>query len=233
MKTIILNHKSYLNYDEITKYKEELEKISLNNTNLILMPNISYLSMFKNSQIKIGAQNFYSYNFGSYTGETSLEILKSLNINYTLVGHPERITLRLDTYEQIKDKLFRSLNSGFKTILCVGHDESIKILKKELKYFFKGIDYKSFNNLIIAFEPSSKIEGGYVDLHEIEYVKRIINEYTAKHFEIEVPFLYGGSVNKDNIEEILKITDGVILGKISTNISELKGILEKTNTKNE
>ena len=136
MKTIILNHKSYLSYNEITKYKEKINNIQTKNINLVLMPNLAYLSLFKDSKIKIGAQNFYSYNYGSYTGEIPLEILKSLNINYTLVGHPERITLKLDTYEEIKEKLYRSLNSGFKTILCIGHDEKLSTIKKELKYLF-------------------------------------------------------------------------------------------------
>lgn len=229
MKTIILNHKSYLNYEEITKYKTELEKINITNIDLILMPNIAYLSLFKNSNIKIGTQNFYSYNFGSYTGEISLETLKSLNINHTLVGHPERLLLKLDTYEEIKDKLFRSLNSGFKTILCVGHNENIKTLKKELKYLFKGIEHEVLNNLIIAFEPASKIEGNYIDIKEIEYVRNFIKEYMNKKYEINIPFIYGGSVNKENIEQILEKTDGVILGKTSININETKEIISIIN----
>ena len=72
MKTIILNHKSYLSYEEIKKYKEELEKTKIKE-NLVLMPNIVYLSMFNNSKLNIGSQNFYSYNYGSYTGEICSE----------------------------------------------------------------------------------------------------------------------------------------------------------------
>lgn len=225
MKTIILNHKSYLSYEEIKNYKDEITKITNDNINLILFPNIAYLSLFKNTNLTLGSQNFFSYNFGSYTGETSLEILKSLDVTYTLVGHPERLILQIDDYNMIKDKLFKSINSGFKTILCIGHDENMKTLKKELKFFFKGLEHTVFKNLIIAFEPASKIEDGIVNLKEIEYVKNYIKAYMEKHFEIDVPFLYGGSVNKENIIEILKITDGVILGKLSTNINELKEII--------
>lgn len=229
MKTIILNHKSYLSYEEIQNYKSVIENQNLENINLILMPTLAYLSEFKNSNIKIGAQNFYSYNYGSYTGEISLETLKSLNINYTLVGHPERLMLKLDSYQEVKDKFFRSINLGFKTILCVGHDENEKILKKELKFFFNGIEESVLKNLIIAFEPSSKIEGETVNLRQIKYVCNYIKEYMSKHFELNVPFIYGGSVNKNNIKEILEITDGVILGKNSANINEVKEILELIN----
>lgn len=230
MKIVVLNHKSYLNYDEIINYKKEIENIKSQNTNIILMPNIAYISLFKNSNIKLGAQNFYSYNSGSYTGETSLEILKDLNVTHTLVGHPERLILGLDTYEQIKYKLFRSLNSGFKTILCIGINENIKQIKKELKYYFKGIEYNKFKELIIAFEPASKIEGDYINIEQIEYIKEFIKKYMKNKYDIDIPFIYGGSVNKENIREVLNITDGVIIGKIGTNIQELKDIIECINT---
>lgn len=227
MKTIILNHKGYLTYDEIKKYKNELEKINNNKVNLVLMPNLAYISMFEDYKIKIGAQNFYSYNLGSYTGEIPLESLKSMNIKYTLVGHPERITLKLDSYEEIKEKLYRSLNSGFKTILCIGHDEKLATVKKELKYYLKTADYIDIKNLIIAYEPSSKIETEEVNLKDINYLNNFIKEYFMYEFEEEVPFLYGGSVTSENINEILKITDGVIIGKNSTNITQVKEILNK------
>ncbi len=229
MKTIVLNHKSYLTYEEITKYKTELEELSTSNLNLILMPNIAYLSLFRHTPLKIGTQDFYSYTFGSYTGETCLELLKNMDINYTLVGHPERLMLRLDTYDQVKDKFIKSLNSGFKTILCLGHDESLKILKKELKFFLKGIDHNDIKNLIIAYEPASKIGGNKVYLKEIEFVNNFIKKYIEQNFGEEITFIYGGSVNKDNIEEILKITDGVIIGKPSTDINEIKEIIRKIN----
>lgn len=227
MKTIILNHKSFLSYENLEHYKNELELINKENINLILMPNIAYLSSFKNTTFTLGSQNFYSYNFGSYTGETSLEILKSLDVKYTLVGHPERITLRLDSYEEIKDKLFKSLNSDFKTILCIGHDESINTVKKELKYYLKGLDGSSIKNLIFAFEPSSKIDGDTVNLKDINYLKDFIKEYMYKNYKEEIPFFYGGGINKTNIKEVLEITDGIILGKISTEIDKLKEILSQ------
>lgn len=106
-KRIILNNKSYLTYDEMLNYKRELGKITIKNIDLILMPQMIYLSSFKNSKLKIGAQNFYSYNGGSYTGETNLEALKSINVNTVLLGHSERKELLNETYEMIRNKLFK------------------------------------------------------------------------------------------------------------------------------
>ncbi len=226
-KLIVLNNKSYLSYDEMLNYIDSLKGISYKN--LVVLPNIAYISLFKNTNILLGAQNFYSYNYGAYTGETSLELLKDLGVTYTLVGHPERLTLQLDFYEEVKDKLFKSLSSGFNTILCLMHDGKVSTLKKELRFYLKGIDLESLEHLIISFEPADRIESGNVDLKNIEYVRNFVKSYMKKNFDKDVPFLYGGGVTLDNIKDVIKITDGVILGKNSTNIEVIKNILKVIN----
>ena len=80
MKKIIFNHKSYLTYDEINNYKKEISKIIPEKYELIIFPQMIYLTMFKNVKYKVGAQNFYSYNEGSFTGETNIKALKSINV---------------------------------------------------------------------------------------------------------------------------------------------------------
>ena len=53
-----------------------------------------------------------------------------------------------------------------------------------------------------------------------------IKKYMQKHYEIDTPILYGGGISKDNISDVLKLTDGVLIGKTSTNIQYLKEILK-------
>lgn len=225
MKTIVLNHKSYLDYNEITKYKKEIEKLKTNDKNLVLMPNLAFLSLFKESKILLGTQNFYSYNEDSYTGEINLETLKSLNITYTLIGHPERILYDLDTYSEIKDKLFKSLNGGFNSILCLGHDSKLSTIKKELKYYLKGLEEKTFKNLILAYEPANKIETDDIDIKDLENKINFLKSYMLKLYNIDIKVLYGGGINKDNLNQVLQITDGVIIGKKSIDIKFVKNIL--------
>ena len=47
------------------------------------------------------------------------------------------------------------------------------MIKKELKYYLKGIEEKSLDNLVLAYEPIDKIENSEVNLEEIrrEYKK--------------------------------------------------------------
>lgn len=231
MKKIILNHKSYLGYNETIKYIEEIKKIKTKNIELIIYPSIPFIALYKDIK-NIGSQNFYSYNYGSYTGEINLESLKSMGINYTLIGHSERKKYKLDNYEQIKDKLFKSINAGFETILCVGELEyikkPIKYIYKELNYLIKSIDYDKLNKLKIAYEPSWAIGSGETpEISEIEKIITNIKKYFEKKYDTHIEVYYGGSVDEKNINEILKISDGVIIGKKSSNINEIKKIIQE------
>ena len=45
MKKIILNHKSYLKYNDVIKYKMEIENID-SNYDIVIFPQLMYLSLF-------------------------------------------------------------------------------------------------------------------------------------------------------------------------------------------
>ena len=230
-KKIILNHKSYLNYEEILNYKEKIEKIKCKEE-IIIFPSLIYLSLFKNSKYEIGAQNFYSYNYGSYTGEINLESLKYLNIKYTLVGHSERIKFKLYDKKQIKEKLYISLNANFKTILCVGEMNKVEnafgYIKKQLNYYLKNISSSLIKNLSIAYEPSWAIGGkNSLEFKKIAAIIEKIKKYFNKKYDINIEVYYGGSVNEDSIKSIIEVSDGVLIGKISSDISKIKDIIDK------
>lgn len=58
------------------------------------------------SDIIVSAQNIYLEKSGAFTGETSVEMLKDVNVHYTLVGHSERRELFGETDEVLRT--FRS-----------------------------------------------------------------------------------------------------------------------------
>lgn len=230
MKKIVFNHKSYLDLEGIKKYKTEITKINPKNYELILMPQICYLSLFVSSKIKIGAQNFYSYNEGSYTGEANIKALKSLGVEYFLLGHSERRELVRESYELTRNKLFKSLNAKTKTILCVGEPNkktnSIKYLKKELSFYLSSLEEENLKYLTIAYEPAWAI-GGFESL-KVEKIKKtteMIKNYFRKKFDYEIEVLYGGSVDISNIKDIIDVTDGVLVGRISSNIQKAKELI--------
>ena len=71
MKKIIFNHKSYLLYDEIVNFRNEFDKLD-KSYEYILFPQLIYLPLFIGDKYVIGAQDFYSSNMGSFSGEINL-----------------------------------------------------------------------------------------------------------------------------------------------------------------
>lgn len=231
MKKIVLNNKSNLTYNEVVNYKKELEKIKNDKCEIIYYPSIPFLSIFNGTKLNIGAQNFYSHTYGQYTGEINLEALKDMNITYTMVGHSDRKTLKLDSYDLMKEKLFKSIGSGFKTILCVGSldkdTDNIKYIKKELNFLLKGVIEKDLKYLSVAYEPVWAIGNGNAESPlEVKVVTDMIKKYFNKKYNIDIEVYYGGSVNDKNVSSYLEFCDGVLVGRKSNDINETKKLIE-------
>lgn len=232
MKKIILNQKSYLSYDEMANFIKQYEKLDKTKYDFILFPPVVYLSLFKDKPYKVGTQNFFSYNYGSFTGEISLEQLKSMNIKYTLVSHPERKKIIGETYEIAKEKLYKSLSSKFNTILFIGELSKMKnpisYIKKELNYYLRDIEENNIKYLSICYEPY--IMGASTEIKDYNKLKKIIDfikEYINKKYDENINVFYAGSVTKENAKEILEITNGILLGKASTSIDTLKEVIKE------
>ena len=232
MKKVIINHKSYLSIEEIKKYIEEFPTLVREALDIVVFPNILYLSLFDDFCTDVGSQNFYSESYGDYTGEINLEALKELNVNYTMISHIDRLNNLLDTPSQIREKLYKSLNNNFKTILIVGEDkmtnDPFKSIKGDLNYLLKNVNKDKLKNLLILYEPMW-LNDEVQDINIIRKVVIDIKEYFINHFKIDIEVLYGSGVDSNNVNEILNICDGVGIGKNSIDIDVLKDILDKIN----
>ena len=71
-----------------------LSKMSATDKEVILAPSHLCLSTVVESTgdsvIKVAAQNCHQKTSGAYTGETSLEMLKSVGVTHVILGHSER-----------------------------------------------------------------------------------------------------------------------------------------------
>lgn len=231
MKKIILNHKSYLLYDEIIKYKKDLSKIKSNDYEFVVFPSIQYLSLFKDYNHKVGTQNFYSYNKGSYTGEINLESLKDMNIDYTLIGYYERKKIMHEEYIETKEKLYRSLKSKFNTILCIGETNKttkpFSQIKRELNYYLKSIEHNKLKYLKIAYTPNYALREADLEIDKIKIIIDKIRKYFLDRFNIKIEIYYGGNIENSNIKEIYNYCDGLLLDKESIDIELMKELLKE------
>lgn len=58
----------------------------------------------QNTNIKIGAQNMHWEESGAYTGEISAPMLKSIGVEYVIIGHSERRQYFNETDEAVNKK---------------------------------------------------------------------------------------------------------------------------------
>ena len=229
MKKIIFNHKSYLLYDQIINFRNDFDKLD-KTYEYILFPQLIYLPLFIGDKYVVGAQDFYSSNMGSFSGEINLESLSSLGVKYTLVGQYGRIKFSNENKLTIKDKLYKSLDAKFNTCLCVGEDKRtsrpfLKI-KKQLNYYLKGIEKNKLKKLSIIYEPNYSI--GSANINDVNYIIKNINKikcYIKSKYNLNVEVYYGGRITKENISQIINNCDGLCLGKISTDIKVIKELL--------
>lgn len=231
MKKIILNHKSYLLYDEIIKYSKELNNIKVDDYKFILFPQLIYMSLFVDSKFDIGAQDFYSSNVGSFTGEINLESLKSLNVKYTMISQYERCKILGEDKNDTREKLYKSLNAKFNTLLCVGEDKRSSrpfyAIRNKINFYLKNVDRSKLRNLSIVYEPSYSIRSA--DIKDIKYLKDIIKRiknYVKSRYGICVDIYYAGYISNDNFKSIINICDGVVLGRKSSNISFINNLIK-------
>ncbi|EHC3318606.1 triose-phosphate isomerase [Campylobacter coli] len=174
---------------------------------IVFPPSIAFLENELN--FIQGAQNFYPCVNGAFTGELGKEHLDEFGIKCVLIGHSERRALGDENL--IKAKFDFAKEHAYKIVFCIGEDLKLKnsnqtldFLKKQLEVI--DLDYK---NLIIAYEPIYSIGSGVsAKKEDIAKVLEFLSSLT------QAPLLYGGSVNEDNIKDILNIKhcSGVLIG---------------------
>ncbi|MBI4014369.1 MAG: triose-phosphate isomerase [Candidatus Aenigmarchaeota archaeon] len=210
-KIVAANWKMNKSISQSEKFVRKLKKVDVRN-NVIIFP--SFIALPAVSQIlekeRCGAQDSFYESSGAHTGEVSPEMIKEV-ADYVIIGHSER-RAKGETNEILNKKVKACSAAGLKIIFCVGEKEgedSHAVVKKQIIEGLKGTDALT-DFVIIAYEPVWAIGTGKTpETDEImEAVKYIKSLYSCE-------VLYGGSVNGENAEEILKICDGVLVGSAS------------------
>ncbi|MFH1090745.1 MAG: triose-phosphate isomerase, partial [Pseudomonadota bacterium] len=72
------------------------------------------------SPVMIAAQNVFWEPSGAYTGEVSVEMIKSLGADLVIIGHSERRQYFGETNESVNQRIKATLAGGLRPIVCVG-----------------------------------------------------------------------------------------------------------------
>ncbi|MCI4399027.1 MAG: triose-phosphate isomerase [Campylobacteraceae bacterium] len=206
--------------DSLSDQKKEEDSI-------VIFPPFTALDNYNLKNIKIGAQNGYPAEKGSYTGEICLEALSEFDIDTILIGHSERRHILKEPQDFIVRKYEFFKRNNFNIFYCVG--EPIEIRQKGIESVMNYIDKQlenidvGYQNLVIAYEPVWAIGTGLTaSVEDIEEVHKAIRE------RVETPILYGGSVNASNAADILNssFVDGVLVGGASLVAEEFYKIIK-------
>ena len=235
MKLIVGNQKAYLNKEDVLEFIKITKKS--NCKDVILCPTYPFITIYDdNSDYILGAQDVSEKDNGGTTGEVSARELKSLGVTYSIVGHSERRESQDETSSRIINKINRLEEQEMKTIFCVGENKETRdngnakdYVGKEIIEVFDNISASYLESVIIAYEPIWSIGTGVIPTNEeIHDMTNYIKDLVRDRYKTEIKVLYGGSVNKSNIDELNKIdeVDGYLIGGASTK-EEFNYIIER------
>ena len=243
-KTILAaNWKMYLNEDTSIDFVKKMNsnRESFSKSEVILFPSHTCISQVQDNidieNIKLGMQDCDINTKGAYTGAVSIHSLSG--IDFCIVGHSERRLLYNESDESVKGKLETVINSNVGAILCVGETKEQKndnntfnVIDAQLSILPKD----TINGLTIAYEPVWSIGSGDLPSNEyiedvLSYIKNKLKSLYSDEIVEKINLLYGGSVDKDNINRLLevKLIDGFLIGSASADFESFKAIADKLN----
>ena len=212
MKLLVVNLKMYMDFHETLKFVKELDDVK--NPKVVICPSNIYIPYFLNKGYKVGIQNIFYEDVGAYTGEVSSFLAKSIGLEYAIVGHSERRKLFNETNEIINKKIKSCLKNNLIPSLCIGDNFLKNELLKQIDECLKGINR---GDVIVAFEP---LEVKELDLKMLDETISFIKEQGINKV------LYGGNVNINNINDIVKLCDGLLVSRSAVVPEKLKDLIK-------
>jgi len=177
----------------------------------------------------IAAQNCYSKRSGAFTGETSVEMLQSLNIQYVVLGHSERREYFQESNQFLAEKLNIALEYNITPIFCCGEPLSIRDAGTQNEFVAIQLEESLFHfsadelqKIVIAYEPIWAIGTGKTATSEQAqemhaHLRKVLTGKFGKEVADTISILYGGSVKAGNAKEIFSQpdVDGGLVGGAS------------------
>jgi triosephosphate isomerase len=198
------------------------------------------LEAAKGTGIGVGAQNCHWAESGAFTGEVSAPMLRSMGVQYVIIGHSERRTYFGETDATVNKRIRAALDSGLNVILCVGEsleqrEQGItaELVALQTKIALGGVSREELARIIIAYEPIWAIGTGKTATSEQanevcaairSTVSALYGRDAADAFTVQ----YGGSMNAKNAAELLAQpdVDGGLIGGASLKPADFAAIVE-------
>ena len=230
--------------NEAIDFITELAPLVKNTENEVVVC-VPYTDLFytllhvQDTNIKVGAQNMNAEEKGAFTGEVSGEMLKSIGVEYVIIGHSERRAYYNETDESVNKKLKKALSLDLKPIVCVGESleqrengKAKEIVTSQTKLALEGLTPEDVKKTIVAYEPIWAIGTGKTATKEdanetIKWIREEIEKIYGKDVAENSIIQYGGSVKSSNAKDLFEMSDidGGLVGGASLIAEEFSKIV--------
>ncbi len=227
----------------VAEIQQQVNGQSVKADKVILAPPYVYLNYLTerlsgSNGLHVAAQNCHQELAGAYTGEISAAMLKSLAVEYVILGHSERREYFQESNELLARKVDTALDQGIIPIFCCGEPLSIRETDQQ-ETFVNGqlteslfhLPQESISQLIVAYEPIWAIgTGRTATAEQAQQMHASIRQHIAGKYGAQIankiPILYGGSCKPSNASEIFAgaDVDGGLIGGASLNADDFIAI---------
>ena len=178
----------------------------------------------ENSPVQIGCQGVYRMNtavggnFGAFTTNRPVSIMKAMDVNYTIIGHCEERNDKMDILAEagvvdtkavnriLNQQIKLAVANGMKVLYCIGEkdtelDRWDEVLREQLEIGLEGVDK---SQVVIGYEPIWSIGPGKTPAGKdyITKIARFVKEVTGG-----IDVVYGGGLKVDNAEMLASIEE--------------------------
>jgi triosephosphate isomerase len=208
---------------ELAKAVAAKSKETPENVGLIVAPPFTHLALvaeaLKGSKVQLSAQNCADHDKGAFTGEISVDMLKSVGCQWTILGHSERRQYYGETDEKLVVKIRKALDGGLGVILCVGENleqreagKHFDVVTEQVKNVLYTLSAEDMKKVIVAYEPVWAIgTGKTATAEQAEEIHACIRKVLADKFGAQVAedttILYGGSCKPSNAKDLFAQPD--------------------------
>ena len=170
-------------------------------------------------------------------------MLKSIGVEYVIIGHSERRQYFNETDETVNKKVKSALNANLKPIVCVGetleereNGKAVELVTSQVRKALEGLSKEQVQSIIVAYEPIWAIGTGKTATSEdansmIKEVRQEIRNIYGQTVADGVIIQYGGSVKSSNSKELFETSDidGALVGGASLKAEEFAKIVNYNN----
>ena len=178
----------------------------------------------ENSPVQVGCQSVYRMNtavggnFGAFTTNRPVSIMKAMDVNYTIIGHCEERNDKMGILAEagvvdtkavnriLNQEIKLAVANGMKVLYCIGEKDTElenwdEVLREQREIGLEGVDR---SQVVSGYEPIWSIGPGKTPAGKeyITKIARFVKEVTGG-----IDVVYGGGLKVDNAEMLASIEE--------------------------